>query len=107
MYDNAAKITRSKVKTSSVFMGITLLYKLEGSIMIGHPFSFYFWYTIILYIKFKDKYRGETTSTMKMCSPRHHVRLGWGFCIMYASAGHETSHNHTYFDWFRYEIIEE
>ena len=27
--------------------------------MIGHPFSFYFWYTIILYIKFKDKYRGE------------------------------------------------
>ena len=59
MYDNAAKITRSKVKTSSVFMGITLLYKLEGSIMIGHPFSFYFWYTIILYIKFIDKYRGE------------------------------------------------
>ncbi|MCA5579730.1 hypothetical protein [Enterocloster clostridioformis] len=26
---------------------------------------------------------------------------------MYASAGHETSHNHTDFDWFRYEIIEE
>ncbi|MCI6128615.1 hypothetical protein [Enterocloster clostridioformis] len=26
---------------------------------------------------------------------------------MYACAGHKASHNHTDFDWFRYEIIEE